>query len=58
MFLGIDLGTSAVKLVVIDEGQVPVATATAGIKALPVRPPFSEQDPHGWLQPLSQHSRC
>ncbi len=48
MFLGLDLGTSAVKALLVDGDQRPVASATA---ALTVSRPFaghSEQNPEAW----------
>lgn len=48
MFLGIDIGTTNVKAVVVDEAQSVVASATA---ALPISHPqalWSEQDPRDW----------
>jgi xylulokinase len=48
MFLGIDLGTSSVKLVLIDEAQRMVGTATAPLSVSRLQPHHSEQDPHDW----------
>ncbi len=49
MFLGIDLGTSGVKCLVLDDTQAVVAEATADVADLPVAPPCSEQDPVQWI---------
>src|SRR3954469_25319574 len=49
-FLGIDLGTSAVKAIVVDtEGQVR-GTGSAGYPILRPRPGWAEQDPESWWQ--------
>ena len=48
MFLGIDIGTSGVKAVVLDEHG---AVAAQGLAALTVQRPhplWSEQDPEAW----------
>lgn len=49
MYLGIDLGTSGVKALVIDEGQSVVAEATHPVASLRAAPPWSEQDPADWI---------
>lgn len=50
MFLGIDIGTSGVKAVVLDEhGQV-VAQETAALTVQRPHPLWSEQDPEAWWQ--------
>ena len=49
MYLGIDLGTSGIKLLVMDESQQIVATVN---KSLTVQRPatgWSEQDPENWI---------
>ncbi|MBB3998903.1 xylulokinase [Aureimonas pseudogalii] len=48
-YLGLDLGTSSLKALVIDENQTPLATATVPLTV--ERPHFgwSEQDPASWL---------
>lgn len=48
MFLGIDLGTSSVKIVLIDEAQAVVATADHPLQVSRPRPLWSEQNPHDW----------
>jgi xylulokinase len=45
VYLGIDLGTSGVKLVLADEEQRVVAQATAELTVSRPRPLWSEQDP-------------
>lgn len=49
MYLGVDLGTSAVKAVLVDdEGRI-VATATRSLALSHPRPLWSEQDPDHWV---------
>jgi len=48
LYLGIDLGTSGVKLVLADETQRVVARATAELEVSRPRPLWSEQDPEAW----------
>ena len=49
MFIGLDLGTSGLKAVLIDEAQAIVAEATAPLAALRPQSGWSEQDPATWL---------
>ncbi len=48
MFLGLDIGTSGVKAILIDERQRIVASATAPLKVSRPRPGWSEQTPEDW----------
>ena len=48
MFLGLDLGTSAVKAVLVDGEQRVVAQASAALTVHRPRPLWSEQDPEDW----------
>jgi xylulokinase len=48
MFLGIDVGTSGVKTVLVDERESIVAQATRPLTVARPRPMFAEQDPHDW----------
>jgi xylulokinase len=48
MFLGIDLGTSSVKALLIDGEDRLVAQAGAPLEVASPRPSWSEQDPHAW----------
>ncbi len=48
--LGIDLGTSGVKALLIDESGVPMASATVEYPLSTPRPLWSEQDPADWWQ--------
>ncbi|HYH38979.1 MAG TPA: xylulokinase [Azospirillum sp.] len=48
MYLGIDLGTSGVKAVLVDEDQRLVGQATAPLEVSRPHPLWSEQDPEDW----------
>ena len=48
MYLGIDLGTSSVKAVIVDEGEAIVSQASAPLTVSRPQPLFSEQDPGDW----------
>jgi xylulokinase len=48
MYLGIDLGTSSVKAVIVDDGEVVVAQASAPLSVSRPHPLFSEQDAGDW----------
>ena len=50
MFLGIDIGTSGVKAVVIDRDGAIAAQATAALTVQRPHPLWSEQDPDAWWQ--------
>jgi len=50
VFLGIDIGTSSVKAVLVDEHDSVVAQATAPLTVNRPQPLFSEQDPEAWWQ--------
>jgi xylulokinase len=52
MFLGIDLGTSSVKALLLDEGQRILADATRPLTVARPHPGWSEQDPESWWQAL------
>ncbi|MCR4283679.1 MAG: FGGY family carbohydrate kinase, partial [Bauldia sp.] len=47
-FLGLDIGTSAVKAVIVDERQTVVAQASVPIQTRRPRPGWFEQDPEEW----------
>jgi len=49
MYLGIDLGTSSVKALLIDAGQRVVGSATAPLEVSRPHPGWSEQDPADWI---------
>ncbi len=48
MFLGIDIGTSSIKSVLVDGGDRVLCSATAALEVSRPRPGFSEQDPAQW----------
>jgi len=48
MYLGIDLGTSALKALLIDDNQVPIDQASVPLDVQRPRPQWSEQDPVAW----------
>jgi xylulokinase len=48
MFLGIDIGTSGVKAVVLDDHGVVVGQGTAALSVQRPQPLWSEQDPDAW----------
>ena len=48
MYLGIDIGTSAVKAIVVDESESVLATATASLETQRLQPLWSEQNPDDW----------
>lgn len=50
MFIGLDLGTSSIKAVLLDEAEDPIATAQAPLTVSRPRPGFAEQDPEAWWQ--------
>ncbi len=47
-FLGIDIGTSAVKAILVDEGQALIAKAAARLAIAYPRQGWAEQDPEDW----------
>lgn len=49
MYLGLDLGTSGVKALLIDDGQRIVASQTAEMHVTRPHPGWSEQDPAEWI---------
>ena len=50
MYLGLDLGTSGLKGLLIDDDQTPVASAHAPLHVSRPRPGWSEQAPADWIQ--------
>lgn len=50
MYLGIDLGTSSVKAVIVDDGEAVVAQASAPLSVSRPQPLFSEQNAADWWQ--------
>jgi xylulokinase len=51
-FLGLDIGTSSVKALLVDGAQRVLATASADLEVSRPRPLWSEQDPEIWWQGL------
>ncbi|HEX2555130.1 MAG TPA: xylulokinase [Microvirga sp.] len=49
-YLGIDVGTSAIKAVLVDEAQAVLAEAAAPLDVQRPHPLWSEQDPEAWWQ--------
>ncbi|MFN7154484.1 MAG: xylulokinase [Acidovorax sp.] len=49
MYLGIDLGTSGVKLLLLDDAHIVVATADAAVPQHRPQPTWSEQHPADWM---------
>jgi xylulokinase len=49
MYLGLDLGTSSLKALLIDGNGAPVASASAAINVSRPKPGYSEQDPADWI---------
>jgi len=49
MYLGLDLGTSSVKALLIDADQAVVASASAPVELSRPHPGWSEQDPADWI---------
>src|SRR6202050_2672452 len=50
MFLGIDIGTSSVKTVLVDERETLVAQASMPLTVARPQPLYAEQDPQDWWQ--------
>ncbi|MBS8262125.1 xylulokinase [Roseibium polysiphoniae] len=48
MFIGLDIGTSSVKAILLDESQKLVASATSDLTVQRPHPSWSEQDPDSW----------
>ena len=56
MFLGIDLGTSAIKLLVIDESNSVLAESNISLDVSRPQPLWSEQEPDEWWRALLHRS--
>src|SRR5690349_880730 len=50
MFLGIDIGTSSVKTVLVDAVQRVLASHSVALEVERPQPGFSEQDPDSWVK--------
>ncbi len=53
MYLGIDIGTSAVKFVIVDADQTILATAERPLAPVQPKPLWSEDDPEKWWQAVA-----
>lgn len=53
-YLGIDVGTSAIKAILIDDRQVPLAEAEVPLPISRPKALWSEQDPEAWWQGVQQ----
>ena len=49
MYIGIDLGTSSVKMILVDSEQSIIATANSGLTVQSPKDGFSEQNPQEWI---------
>ncbi len=47
-YLGLDIGTSSIKALLLDERQTPLATGAASLEVTRLHPLWSEQDPEDW----------
>ena len=54
MYLGLDIGTSSVKAILIDEHQNAIATADAAQEVERPHSGWSQQDPDGWIRGCEQ----
>ena len=54
MYLGLDLGTSGVKALLIDESQTIIGSASAGLALSRPRSGWSEQSPAEWINALEE----
>ncbi|SLN53431.1 Xylulose kinase [Falsiruegeria litorea R37] len=49
MFIGLDLGTSGVRALLVDDGGMALASADCGLEVSHPHPGWSEQDPADWV---------
>ena len=49
MFIGIDLGTSSIKAILVDENQKTIGSATHSIELLNPVSGYFEQNPDSWF---------
>ena len=54
MYLGLDIGTSSVKAVLVDDSQTVIDQATATLSVSRPKPLWSEQDPQDWWRATNQ----
>ena len=50
MYLGIDLGTSGIKTIIIDKSQKVIASASSSLEVSRPHSGWSEQDPKDWIK--------
>ena len=55
-YLGIDVGTSAVKAILVDERQATIAEADVPLQISRPQDLWSEQDPEAWWQAVQAAS--
>ena len=53
VFLGIDLGTSGLRALLVDTDGSPIGSVERGYKTSQLRAGWSEQHPHDWTQALT-----
>ena len=53
-YLGVDIGTSALKAVLVDDAQAVLAEAAVPLRTSAPRPGWSEQNPEDWWAALQQ----
>ena len=49
MFIGIDLGTSSIKMILIDQNQSILASTNSSLTVQSPKDGFSEQNPQEWI---------
>lgn len=57
MYLGIDIGTSGVKAVIVDDAQTVIDQASAPLSVMRPKPLWSEQDPASWWRATNEAVR-
>ena len=50
MFIGIDLGTSSVKMILLDQNQKILANSNSSLSSQSTRDGYSEQNPEDWIE--------
>ena len=56
MYLGIDIGTSGVKVVLTDDGSNIIGSETSDLKVVRENIGWSEQKPNDWYQALKNQA--
>ena len=54
MHIGLDIGTSAIKALLLDSALEPIASATSALSVLRPQPAWSEQNPQDWLDAVDK----